>query len=171
MICHLFGVFEHLFVFGEQCSLPTLVLRNVTGVVKPMLLEIQYRSRDTLGAFISSLSYEQRVVNASTCNTADTSTPLLLLLWGDYVEVDAPAYPSSVECTHSVTLAKLLQRKHPTKSLAILTFYNAQIELMKHECRQSGFRCEIRSVDSSQGSEWDIVRVTLWKFLVSNLNN
>ena len=158
-------------MFGEQCSLPTLVLRNVTGVVAPILLTIQYRSSDTLRDFVSTLSYEQRVVNASTCNTEDTSTPLLLLLWGDYVEVGAPAYPSSVECIHSVTLAKLLQRKHPTKSLAILTFYNAQIELMKHECRQPGFRCEIRSVDSSQGSEWDMVRVMLWKFLAVNLNN
>ena len=171
MICHLFGVFEHLFVFGEQCSLPTLVLRNVTLVVKPMLLEIQYRSRDTLGAFISSLSYEQRVINASTCDTADTTTPLLLLLWDDYVDADAPAYPSIVECTHVVTLAKLLQKKHPTKSLVILSFYNSQIAFMKHECRRCGVHCEIRTVDSSQGSEWDIVRVTLWKFLVSNLNN
>ena len=158
-------------MFGEQCSLPTLVLRNVTLVVKPMLLEIQYRSRDTLGAFISSLSYEQRVVNASTCDTADTSTPLLLLLWGDYVEVDAPAYPSSVECTHSVTLAKLFQRKHPTKSLVILTFYKAQIDLLKKACKQSGVHFNIRSVDSSQGSEWDMVCVMLWKLLAANLNN
>ena len=158
-------------MFGEQCSLPTLVLRSVTGVVKSMLLTIQYRSRDTLGDFISSLSYEQRVVNASTCNTADTSRPLLLLLWGDYVEVGAPAYPSSVVCTHAVTLAKLPQRKHPTKSLVILTFYKTQIDLLKNECKRSGVRFEIRSVDSPQGSEWDMVRVMLWKFLAVNLNN
>ena len=142
------------------------------------MLDVQYRMSPAISAFPSLHFYDNRIVNGQ--NVADPEhrrPPLLggqpycvLQIVGEENVSLGGSYSNAAEARCVVQLVKQLRdtvsggRAHwySGDRIRIITFYHAQVLLIKRLLREENFgdKIVVASVDSSQGCEADVVVVS-----------
>lgn len=139
-----------------------------------VLLTTQYRSRSGIREAVSALFYEGRLTPGRR-DDSDKVPILCSLVWVDTKgrrEDQSPVRKSLVnEREVDVILATLdmLAQSLPNPagtSVAVICFYGEQRALIERVFRESPVAqafssCEARTVDASQGGQWDVVLLSL----------
>ena len=139
-----------------------------------VVLTTQYRSRSGIREAVSSLFYDGRLSPGRTDDSDKVPFPCSLV-WVDTKgrrEDQIPVRKSLVnEREVDAILASLDMLAHTlpdpsATSVAVICFYGEQRALIERAFRESSvtqaFRsCEARTVDASQGGQWDVVLLSL----------
>jgi hypothetical protein len=138
-----------------------------------VLLETQYRSRSAIRKAISVLFYDNRLKPGRTDDSE--GVPLSSsLVWVDTLRLGSHRQAGSSlvnegEADCVLSTIEMLGRTLPNPSsvtIAVICFYGAQRNLIERKLEAfhpaSRFKaCESRTVDASQGGQWDIVILPL----------
>ena len=119
----------HRVCFGKQS------MQSCNISVESRLLTVQRRQTNTLGDFMSHLSYEQRVVNSSRGLDVNKlgHQDLVVGIWpDDFIETKEPRFPSIAEAQLALTLFRCFQEKYPHYSIHVLSPYGDQVKLLIH---------------------------------------
>jgi len=142
------------------------------------MLDVQYRMSPAISAFPSLRFYDNRIFNGDNVTCSDLrQAPLLggqpycvLQIVGEESVSPCGSYSNIVEARCAVQLVKQLRDSHSGNRaewyscdrIRIITFYNAQVLLIKRLLREEslGDKIVVATVDSSQGCEADVVIVS-----------
>ncbi len=139
-----------------------------------VLLTTQYRSRSGIRNAVSALLYEGRLAAGRTDDSDKVPFPCSLV-WLDTKGGPADQTPvgkslvNKQEAQAMIATLEMLARALPNPSatsVASICFYGEQRGLVERAFRESpaarAFRsCEARTVDASQGGQWDVVLLSL----------
>jgi senataxin len=153
------------------------------------MLNVQYRMNPAISAFPSSRFYKSKIANGENVSSPQYGNGTGLLEGRPYtfLQVDGVeeqgaggSYKNESEAKTVVDMVARLQTIarsspgdrsswHSTDRIRIITFYQAQVGLIKRLLRDRGFGDKIvcATVDSSQGTEADVVIVS---FVRSQVN-
>jgi superfamily I DNA and/or RNA helicase len=154
------------------------------------MLDVQYRMNPAISAFPSSRFYKSKITNGEnvSCPQYGNGDGLLQGRPYTFLQVDGVeeqgsggSYKNVSEARTVVDMVARLQTIaqskpgdrsswHSTDRIRIITFYQAQVGLIKRLLRDRGFGDKIvcATVDSSQGTEADVVIVS---FVRSQVNS
>jgi superfamily I DNA and/or RNA helicase len=154
------------------------------------MLNVQYRMNPAISAFPSSRFYKSKIANGENVSSPQYGNGTGLLEGRPYtfLQVDGVeeqgaggSYKNESEAKTVVDMVARLQTIarsnpgdrsswHSTDRIRIITFYQAQVGLIKRLLRDRGFGDKIvcATVDSSQGTEADVVIVS---FVRSQVNS
>lgn len=181
---------ERLLAVGDPKQLPATVLSRTAGErgldkslherlmydsgYPHIMLDTQYRMKPELSRFPSKYFYGGRVLDGSNVVSQNSSGPLLLEGQSySFLQVNglekqsrSGSYENYAEAQAVVNLVQQASRQmsgrwQSADRIRIITFYVAQVTLIKrllYRCRLSDVL--VATVDSSQGSEADIVIVS-----------
>lgn len=139
-----------------------------------VLLTTQYRSRSGIREAVSALFYDGRLVPGRTDDSDKVPFPFSLV-WVDTKgrREDQTSVRKSLvnerEVDVVVATLDMLAQSLPNPSdtsLAVICFYAEQRALIEQQFRKSPLAqafssCEARTVDASQGGQWDVVLLSL----------
>jgi superfamily I DNA and/or RNA helicase len=151
------------------------------------MLQVQYRMKPDISSFPSTAFYNGSTINGPNVIKASYDTPICRGLIKDqpfcFVEVDgleqqnrAGSFSNEEEAEHVTAILLDLKRRisgsnsrtmQPTSPwspggiIRVITFYRAQVDLISHMLEANGIHnVEVSSVDSSQGSEANIIVIS-----------
>lgn len=178
---------QRLLAVGDPKQLPATVLSRLAaerGLEKSLherlmddskyphiMLDVQYRMNPEISSFPCRHFYDSKVFNGPNVMRRDYTGPLLLdgqsfsfiQVNGFEKQSKTGSYENFAEAQAVVALVKeasrrMLGRWQSADRIRIITFYVAQVTLIKRLLYQSGISdVVVATVDSSQGSEADIV--------------
>lgn len=128
-------------------------------------LDTQYRMVNKIGSMISELFYDGALLNGRNEDIEDCLT------WVSYCKTkdwpleteeaaDRPQIYNDDECSIVAELLKKEYTNNPTRSIAVIAPYRAQVIALRKMCR-SYANVKIDTVDGFQGKESDIVIFTV----------
>lgn len=164
----LIGDHKQLRPFGpalEKSNQVSLLERSIKNGGKFFTLNIQYRMNKIICALVSSLFYENKLV----CY-ANTECDKRSIIHHEIKGIEMTE-GSSFFNKDEVNVVINLCKKYQNNEILILTFYNAQLEKIKSaivEEKISNKKLNIRSIDSAQGMEAEIVIISLVRTKYSN---
>ena len=144
------------------------------------MLDVQYRMNPAISSFPTFRFYESKVSNGGNVSRSDYMGDVALLdgkpftflqVAGDEEQVAGGSFRNNLEAVTVVELISQLRaaaiRTNPnwfsSDRVRIITFYQAQVNLLMKELKRKGLGLEkvvVSTVDSSQGCEADIVLVS-----------
>jgi hypothetical protein len=162
--------FDRMILVGDAKQLPPFsrlkgddpnvsLLERVDRTVGSYMLTTQYRMPEVLNHIVSNLYYEGRLLTGPSVWPNGRVT--LHVIKGEAKqESNSHSFFNERETKKCMNIACAHARNDRRSSVAILTFYTAQVSLLKHMFESNRIitnGIEIMSVDSAQGQEFDHV--------------
>lgn len=150
------------FEFGFEMSLLERLMMHGKGATH--LLNVQYRMHPEISKFVSKEFYDGKLKNADNDHFGDNlkrwKKPYQFLTVRGYEERNRKgSYFNILEAEEIVRQVKALNSY--TWRIQIITFYSGQVDVIQKELEYNGLsHVSVATVDSMQGSEFDIVFVS-----------
>lgn len=132
---------------------PSSFFERMTKICNVHLLKTQYRMAPSIGTMVSNVFYNGQLKHGTI---RDTDT----LEWIDCKCQEDKRGKSTYNEGEANVVARAVRtymRTNPSKSVMVITFYGAQLRLLRD---QLGDECRVVTVDSCQGTEADAVFVS-----------
>lgn len=177
---------NRLLIVGDPKQLPAIVLSDRARQGKLdvslherlmthcgasyIMLNKQYRMHPSICSFPSNKFYQGKLLNGPNVESPyyrddellfDGQPFLFLHRDGQEESATCGSVRNSVEANAVVDLVRKVTRRNNPDRLRIITFYTAQVTLIRNQLEKNGFsNVLVATVDSSQGCEADIVLVS-----------
>ncbi|GKY97201.1 hypothetical protein MPSEU_000678500 [Mayamaea pseudoterrestris] len=143
-----------------------------------VMLDVQYRMNPEISSFPSARFYDGRIANGQNvvaqnytthCKLLDQRPYIFLHVAGMEEQAIGGSYRNDTEAKVVLDLLTQLESMaggdpnwFSANQVRVITFYQAQVQLLKRTlmCRSWGGKIVVATVDSSQGTEADIVLVS-----------
>ena len=158
----LFGRAQKYILVGDHKQLPpftevkhfkpvSFFERMVRNGHQVHTLTTQYRMAESIGKMVSKTFYDDKLSHMAD-NTEDT------LVWKKHKGIETTknmSFFNNGEAQKMKAYLTKYKKKHPSHTIMVITFYNAQRSLLEKE-----LDCKVVSVDGCQGMEADAVFVS-----------
>lgn len=122
------------------------------------MLSVQYRMTNAMCNIVSNLFYNQLLISDESKNVDSSDSVVWIDSKGDEeLDVKLESYYNRDE---SQLILKLCE-KHMGEEIMIITSYNAQLKLIQNLLGDNNPNILVRTIDASQGSESDIIILSL----------